>query len=450
MTSYELNIDGLVGPSHHYAGLSLGNIASMTHAGNIANPAKAAHQGIDKMRLLHRLGVQQAFFPPHPRPNLQLLRQVGFTGTPEQQIKKARKLAPKLLSASYSASSMWTANMATVTPSTDTKDKRVHFTVANLISHIHRAQEAHFSQQLLQHFFANKSYFKHHPPLPSSLIMSDEGAANHSRLCHHHEAPGLHLFVYGKTGSHSEAATPAYFPARQTREASEAIARLHTLDPKHLCFAKQNPLAIDAGVFHNDVIAVANESLLLVHEDAFFDQQRVYQDLRHKAGDELHIIEIKRTRLSLADAVRSYLFNSQLITLPSTKEMILIAPTEAQQHPTIAALINEWITDADNPIQHVYYVDLKQSMRNGGGPACLRLRVPLQQHELAAIHPGILINEATLNTLDLWVDQHYRNRLAEDDLNDPSLHYECFSALDDLTSRFSFGSIYPFQQEKTV
>ena len=130
--------------------------------------------------------------------------------------------------------------------------------------------------------------------------------------------------------------------------------------------------------------------------------------------------------------------------------MILIAPTEAQQHPTIAALINEWITDADNPIQHVYYVDLKQSMRNGGGPACLRLRVPLQQHELAAIHPGILINEATLNTLDLWVDQHYRNRLAEDDLNDPSLHYECFSALDDLTSRFGFGSIYPFQQEKTV
>ncbi|MDX2347040.1 MAG: N-succinylarginine dihydrolase, partial [Legionella sp.] len=29
---YELNLDGLVGPTHHYAGLAYGNTASLAHA----------------------------------------------------------------------------------------------------------------------------------------------------------------------------------------------------------------------------------------------------------------------------------------------------------------------------------------------------------------------------------------------------------------------------------
>jgi succinylarginine dihydrolase len=271
MNTYELNMDGLVGPSHHYAGLSAGNIASTSNALSIANPAAAAHQGIQKMRLLHHMGLKQALLPPHQRPNLHLLHQLGFTGTPKEQISRARRTDTHLLSACYSASSMWTANAATVSASIDTQDKRVHFTAANLVSNIHRYQEAAFSRQLLQKLFHDEGYFYHHPMLPQTGTTSDEGAANHSRLCKNHSNVGTYLFVYGKHAlpAGNSYPAPTRFLARQTLEASQAIARSHLLNPKRVVFACQNPAAIDQGVFHNDFIAVATESLLLIHEEAF-------------------------------------------------------------------------------------------------------------------------------------------------------------------------------------
>lgn len=441
MKTYELNLDGLVGPTHHYAGLSLGNLASTNNARKTSNPQAAALQGLQKMRLLHQLGLQQGILPPHQRPDLTLLQTLGFNGPVEKQLKEARRIAPDLLSAAYSASSMWAANAATVSSSHDTRNGRVHFTPANLITNLHRSNESLFSGQLLQHLFSDPDYFEHHSPLPQTMNFADEGAANHSRLCHQHSQQGITLWVYGQ----QDTTKPTRFPRRQTLQASEAIARSHGLDPNHVVFACQNPIAIEAGVFHNDVISVANESLFLVHEHAFLNQKEVLTQLKNKAHCNLQIIEVTQAELPLQDAVQTYLFNAQVVSLPN-QTMALIAPMECHEHSRTHGLIQTWLSDPNNPIQEVHYLDLKQSMRNGGGPACLRLRVPLQDIELKAMHQGVLVNEKLLNALDTWVTRHYRTELSLDDLLDPALIDESKRALDELTQLLHMGSIYPFQR----
>jgi succinylarginine dihydrolase len=451
MAAFELNIDGLVGPNHNYAGLAAGNIASITNALSVANPQAAALQGLKKMRMLLSMGIKQAIFPPHQRPNFTLLTQLGFEGTPQQQINKAFNSAPELLGACYSASSMWSANAATVSASTDCKDNRVHFTAANLISNLHRHQEATFSRKLLQQLFADERYFYHHDVLPCSTITADEGAANHNRLCNTHGHSGINLFVYGKKAMQAAdiAYQPRSYPARQTLEASKAIARSHQLEPTKVIFARQNPYAIDQGVFHNDVIAVANEHVFLVHEQAFLNQQETFNELKLKAGFPLQIIEVKEGKVSINEAVSTYLFNSQLITLPKGS-MALIAPLECEINTSVRRFIDELIADNSNPINQVYFLDLKQSMRNGGGPACLRLRVPLTDLELQAMHQQVLLNEELITHLESWVYRHYRTELSAKDLSDFNLVNEIYTALDELTQLLHLGSIYPFQQEKTT
>ena len=445
MDVFELNLDGLVGPTHHYAGLARGNIASLNNAYTLANPAAAAHQGIEKMRFLHRLGVKQGVLPPHERPNLQLLRDLGFQGSITSLLQQARKIEPKLLTACYSASSMWTANAATVAPSSDTADGLLHFSAANLESQLHRHQEARFSERLLQYIFSNPHYFKHHPILPQTHTMSDEGAANHNRLCKSHHTPGIHLFVYGRQALSNHPITPTHYPARQTLEASAAIARRHLLNPQRTIFARQNPAVIDQGIFHHDVIGVANESVLLLHEAAFDAQQQVLNQLRHAADFPINIIQVTHNQFSVQDAIDSYIFNSQLITLPKTQDMLLLAPKECEIHERVKPWIDALIQDSANPINQVCYLDLKQSMKNGGGPACLRLRIPINHIELQAMHPNILVNETILNQLDLWVTRHYRSELTLDDLIDPQLIQETHTALDELTQILQLGNIYSFQ-----
>jgi succinylarginine dihydrolase len=441
---YELNIDGLVGPSHHYAGLSPDNKASTKNALSPASPLLAARQGLSKMRLLHQLGIKQAVMPPHQRPNLHFLYQMGFSGSTRQIIQDALRTDQKLLSAAFSASSMWTANAATVSSSLDTQDRRVHFTAANLISTVHRHQEADFSHTLLKHLFANQQYFHHHPILPKTLFTRDEGAANHSRLANTHAHQGINLFVYGQqmTGHNHHASAHL---ARQTLEASRAIVRSHQLHEADVVFACQNPQAIAEGVFHNDLVAVANEYVLLIHEDAFLNQRDVINELKTKSNYSLQIIEVKRRDISLKMAVSSYLFNSQLVTV-APNQMALIAPIECEEEPTIHAFLNQLLASTDNPINQVHFINLKQSMRNGGGPACLRLRVPLTELELSAMHQSVLVDDELLDTLDAWVEQYYRPELHACDLHDPALIDEWLSALDTLTTILKLGSIYPFQQ----
>ncbi|RUR09820.1 N-succinylarginine dihydrolase [Legionella septentrionalis] len=451
MKVYELNMDGLVGPSYSYAGLAAGNIASTANAFTLANPAAAARQGITKMRLLHHLGIKQALLPPQQRPNLHLLSQLGFTGTPAEQVRKAKMTDPGLLSACYSAASMWTANTATVSSSLDTADQRVHFTAANLITNLHRCQEADFSAKLLKKIFADERYFQHHECLPRTVTMGDEGAANHNRLCAEHGVAGINFFVYGKQAlpANNSYPAPLRYPARQTLEASQAIARNHLLNPQRVLFACQNPKAIDQGVFHNDVIGVANEFVMLLHEEALLHQKKILQQLKTMADFPLCLIEVNQKQISIADAVNSYLFNSQLVTLPAAntreKHMALISPIECEQHTQIKSFIDALLADASNPITMAHYMDLKQSMRNGGGPACLRLRVLLNEEELAAMHSGVIVTDALLDTLEIWIDKHYRPQLHADELDDPALITECFTALDELTSILDLGSIYPFQ-----
>jgi succinylarginine dihydrolase len=440
----EVNFDGLVGPTHNYAGLSYGNIASQENSGSIANPRQAAKQGLQKMRLLMELGVPQAVMPPHQRPNISLLRKLGFSGDTTQILQRAYKENPKLLSAVYSAASMWTANMATVSPSANTEDGKVHFTPANLTYNLHRAQEAEFSYKLLKYIFSDTKYFAVHEPLNAYKDLADEGAANHSTLCKEYGKPGLELFIYGYNSLANNNVMPIKFPARQTRLASTALMQTHSIKNNNAYILQQNPLAIDAGVFHNDVVFVANKNVILMHSLAFQDQKSLEVKIRKFFAGNCHIFVVGDQQMSIHDAVSTYLFNSQLVSL-SAEKMALILPLECKSS-TVAQNVIQEILAAPNPIQEVYYVECRQSMRNGGGPACLRLRVILTQEELAACKTQLFMTPDLYVKLENWVDRHYRDRLSAEDLLDVSLVTEVEAALDQLTQILNLGSIYPFQQ----
>jgi len=446
MSVHEVNFDGLVGLTHNYAGLSFGNVASTSNKSAVANPKLAALQGLQKMKSLADMGFQQGVLPPQDRPCIKTLRQLGFSGDDVSVLTQAAKNAPHLLAATSSASSMWVANAATVSPSADTRDGKVHFTVANLNCKFHRAIEEQTTSNALRATFANNAHFTHHQALPQQSLLGDEGAANHNRLCASYGDSGVEVFVYGRQAI-AGGVEPTKYPARQTREASEAVARLHQLDPKNTVFVQQNPTVIDQGVFHNDVISVSNGNVLLHHQQAFLNQDIAFAEIDKKLanlGAKFSPIEVPTDKVSVNDAVTSYLFNSQLLS-KSDGSMMIVVPEESQRNPRVWAYLNEMVA-ADNPINEVRVFDLRESMSNGGGPACLRLRVVLTQAELAATNPRSLMTNALYDSLTNWVNKHYRDRLTEADLADPALLMENRIALDELTSLMQLGSIYSFQQ----
>ncbi len=446
--AYEVNFDGLVGPTHNYAGLSRGNTASQEHAGDISNPKAAALEGLAKMKLMADLGLQQAVLPPQERPELHTLRRLGFEGDNQTLLAHVRDRSPALLAVVCSASGMWTANAATVSPSADTHDGRVHFTVANLTSQPHRWIEPPTTAMVLRTIFNDNNVFAHHDPLPSAPWLADEGAANHMRLGPNDGTPGIEVFVYGQIALDRSAPAPRIFPARQTLEASAAVARLHGLNDDRVVWAGQNPAAVDAGVFHNDVIAVSNGHVLLYHSDAWINTPQVIGEVKQKyaraCGADLICIEVTGRQLSVADAVQTYLFNSQLVNLPDG-DMCLVCPSQCQHHQPVQQVIQQ-ILQADNPVASVRYVAVRQSMKNGGGPACLRLRVTLTQEQMDRSHEGVVLTPRLYDQLTAWVNRHYRDRLAPADLADPQLVHETRAALDALTQILALGSIYPFQQ----
>ncbi|TMP40500.1 N-succinylarginine dihydrolase [Pseudoalteromonas citrea] len=444
-SSFEVNFDGLVGPTHNYAGLSYGNVASLNNADAISNPKEAALQGLVKMKAMHDMGLKQGVFAPHARPDVSALRRLGFTGNDAQVINKAAKESPVLLRTCYSASAMWTANAATVSPSQDTTDGKVHFTSANLNNKFHRSLEPSTTSNLLKAMFNDDEAFAHHTHLPDQPFFGDEGAANHTRLCDEHGAKGLEVFVYGASSLNPQIVGPSKFPARQTLEASEAVARLHKIPNEQRIFIQQNPDVIDQGVFHNDVIAVGNANVLFCHEQAFLDQAHALTQIRQAyTGEKLHIVEVPTHAVSVQDAVTSYLFNSQLVSL-ADGSMMLVAPEECVKNPKVADYI-EFMLGANNPINSVKFFDLRQSMQNGGGPACLRLRVALTHTELSKVNQATLMSEEKFNTLNQWVEKHYRDKLSDHDLADPQLLVETRAALDDLTGILNLGNVYEFQK----
>ncbi len=416
MSFREINFDGLIGPSHNYGGLSLGNLASAANAGSVARPRQAALQGLAKMRRLMELGLTQGFIPPQPRPDIGFLRALGFAGGDEAVCAAAWRADPALLRNAMSASSMWTANAATVSPALDTADGRCHLTVANLSSMAHRSIEADDTLRLLGRIFCDKRRFAAHPPVPAWF--GDEGAANHMRMATMHGEPGIELFVYGERESGA-------FPARQNRRASEAVARLHGLAPERTYFARQSAAAIEAGAFHNDVVAVANEHVLFAHEQAFEDKAKLYAFITDTFPSAI-IVEVPANRVSLEQAIRSYLFNSQLVSLPEGG-MALVVPAETQESAPVKQWLDEFIA-GNNLVHRLEVLDVRESMRNGGGPACLRLRVVVDEEALAAIDQRFILNEARWEALHRVVEHHWPERIAPDDLGLPETWRTCREA----------------------
>lgn len=395
MTIREINFDGIVGPSHNYAGLSLGNLAATAHAGEVSYPRAAALQGLAKMRGNMGRGLAQGFFVPLPRPNTAWLESIAANEATDRA----------LLAAGWSASSMWTANAATVSPAPDTADGRCHLSVANLVTMPHRAHEWPDTLAQLRLAFADEAHFAVHGPVPPSF--GDEGAANHMRLTRAHGNSGLEVFVYGRSGGP--------FPARQHEQASRAIARKHGLDPEHVLFVEQNPEAIAAGAFHNDVVAVANERVLFAHEQAFADREGASGAIRERFP-EVEIVEVAAAEVSLAEAIRTYLFNAQLATLPSG-EMALVVPDECRESEAVWDWCERMLA-GNGPIRQVIPVDVRQSMANGGGPACLRLRVVADPD---TVDPRFLLSDGKAETMERIIAAHWPAQIDPSDIGKDSL-----------------------------
>lgn len=446
MNAHEVNFDGLVGPTHNYSGLSFGNVASTSNTKAVSNPKLAAKQGLAKMKALHDLGFKQGVLAPHERPDVASLRRLGFAGTDGEVVARAAKEAPAILAAVSSASCMWTANAATVSPSGDTVDRRVHFTPANLNNKFHRSIEHPTTRRLLQAMFADERHFMVHEALPAQMHFGDEGAANHTRFCAEYDGAGVELFVFGAAAFDGRYPAPQRFPARQTLEACQAVARLHGLAEAGVVYAQQDPATIDAGVFHNDVISVGNRNVLFHHQKSFLEQGRVLEALARKlaaVGGHFVSVEVPDAEVSVAEAVKSYLFNSQLLS-KADGGMIIVVPEECRNTDRVWNYLQKMVASG-GPIDEIRVFDLKQSMQNGGGPACLRLRVAMSAAEIAAVNQGVLMSDALFLSLNDWVERHYRDRLSADDLADPALLDECRTALDELTRIMRLGSVYPFQ-----
>ena len=417
MTIREINFDGIIGPSHNYGGLSFGNLASTRSAGEISQPRAAALQGVDKMRANLALGLAQGFFLPHPRPNRRWLEALATT------FEEAE--AP-LAAASLSASPMWAANAATVSPAPDTADGKCHLTVANLRSMPHRSHEWPNTLAQLQLAFGNDAHFEVHGPVPPAF--GDEGAANHMRLAGRHDEPGVEVFVYGVTGG--------AFPARQHIEASKAIARAHRLDPERTLLAQQSEAAIAAGAFHNDVVAVANERVLFAHEQAFLDKQALLAALERLVPG-FDYVEVADSEVPLADAVSSYLFNAQLVT-PPDGTTTLVAPTECRETPSVWAWIQRHIA-GNGPIRRVEIVDVRQSMANGGGPACLRLRVAADP---AAVDPRFLADDSKLDRIADVIRSRWPVEIDSSAIRSPALIRDIESARGALLDALGLSELY--------
>lgn len=443
ISAVEANCDGLVGPTHSYVGLSPGNLASTRNAGEVSNPRGAALEGLAKMRRLYDLGLPQFILPPHERPAVGFLKQIGFSGDDAATLETAWRVAPALAAAACSASPMWAANAATVTPSADAADGRVHFTPANLLTNLHRSLEGSQTTRALRRLFPDETRFAVHDPLPAQPHFADEGAANHVRLCADHGEAGVNLFVWGREAWER---WDGQFPARQTREAFEAIQRRH--GAARAVFPRQAKAAIEGGAFHNDVVCVGTRECLFFHARAFEDRGAMEREVRAAAEGQFEpvFVEVSEADLPMADLVSSYLFNSQLLVVPGEDRLVLLAPAETQDNPRAHA-VAESLAASNGPIGRVEYVDVRQSMRNGGGPACLRLRVVLTDAELEATNPAQRFTPGLHTILADWVQRRYRDRLAPADLADPDLLIECREALDELSQILDLGGdFYPFQR----
>ena len=443
----EINFDGLIGPTHNYSGLSDGNIASKKNFFSVSNPKEAALQGLKKAKILINAGLNQGLFLPHERPFIPGLKKLGFSGDNETILKSAYEYSKVLLSNFSSASSMWAANAATISPSPDTKDGKVHITPANLNTMFHRSLEPDFTYTQCKLIFSDTCFVVHKPALSISGY-GDEGAANHLRISKTHEDKGFEIFVFGESAFKEEAFAEyqkTSFIKRQALEVSKSVALSHKLDRNNVFYLQQHPRAIDKGSFHNDIVSLSNENIFIAHEKAFLNRDVLNHVLKHLEleVENFNYIEIPDKEIPLDDIISSYLLNSQLFT-NGEGEMQLILPAEVQNYENCMQWLEKLKQTSD--IKLFDFVNIKQSMMNGGGPACLRLKAILNDGEIKKVNKNFILNNKRLELIEDLIEREYRDELYPDDLKDPSLLDESRKVLDELTQIFGTGSIYEFQK----
>lgn len=450
----ELQVDSLVGPTHHYSGMSFGNLHAERSKGRISNPKKAFMECLDKAKLVSDLGVPQLIFPPHERPHLRTLRRLGFRGYDCDIIKRAYERDPTILYSVSAPSYMWMANAATVTPACDSFDGRLHITPANLVQNFHRSIEAPFNQEMFSLIFGKVAAV--HDFLPSNQIFGDEGAANHQRFTPRHPSlnmdelrhHGIHLFAYGREGGALDQSLAHRYPARQSLPASITVARLHGLREDMVIFANQHPWAIGAGVFHNDVISASCNNFWFLHEYAYTNTEFVLNEVRGKLealGGGPSVQLVKESELSLHDAELTYIFNSQIVEL-ETLGQIIIAAKSVEEHDGARKILEDLSANDACSVKKVLYVDVGESLANGGGPACLRLRVPIRESELQNLYGNVYLTPKLYLELRAVGEKYYRDQLSLSHLRDGELLRESHQVLDEFSKILGLGNIYDFQK----
>ncbi len=430
MRAEEVIFVGLPGPTHNYGGLSGDNVASNLNRGLSSSPKQAAFQALALVSLLRSLGITAGIMPPQLRPHLPVLREF-FSGSDDEVIRTAAREKPELLEKMTSSSAMWTANAATVTTASDSGDGQLHLTVANLHTNLHRRIEAADTYRVLAAMFKDVPRTHVHAPLDASKGFRDEGAANHMRLSSRHDSPGLNVYVYGTDGRADDPPS-----ARQPLSAFDEIRRQHHVANERALYVKQHPEVIKQGVFHNDVIAVSNQHVLLAHESAYVsgadDIERIRAAYHRATNQRLTTLMIPRGELEVEEAVHTYFFNSQIITRPDGG-MTVIAPTETRDlYAGKAARVMERLRqDATNPIDDIRFADLRQSMNNGGGPACLRLRVVMDEAQIAAMKArvNVLADDALIAGLEAIIASDYPGELTPAMIGNPELYHRCRAIL---------------------
>jgi succinylarginine dihydrolase len=417
----EVNVDRIVAPTHHHGGLGVANRAAWRNRHLVSSPRAAALQGIRKMRLAADAGAVQLALPPTPRPDRAVLARMGVSSS-----RLADTDVRDLVAASSSSASMWVANSATFTSSIEAADGRPHLTPANLVSSFHRASEVRHTTRLLRRVF-DPARFVHHPALPASMAVRDEGSANHFCLARGPSQRGVHLFVFGARVL-GEPARAGGEHARQTHEASAAIARLHRLDPQRTVFGQESRQAIAAGAFHADLVMLACGEILFFHEDSLADNEAVEAELtckyREATGRQLHLLAVPHSMLTLEQAIDSYVFNSQVVEARSGGRLLL-APAQAETMAAARHALKMLVEHPASAIDALHFVELTESMNNGGGPACLRLRLALTPAEVASLPPRMRIDSERCRELEAWVERSYRSELSIEDLGSAALVDEC-------------------------
>jgi succinylarginine dihydrolase len=155
--------------------------------------------------------------------------------------------------------------------------------------------------------------------------------------------------------------------------------------------------------------------VLFAHEKAFADRDRVASECERLFPD-VQLVEVPASEVPVADAVSSYLFNAQLVS-PPDGETTLIVPSEARETASVWSWLQRHVA-GNGPIRNLVVVDVRQSLANGGGPACLRLRVAADP---ATVDPRFLVDEAKLDRIAAVIEQSWPAEIHSSELQDPKV-----------------------------